>query len=503
MKKIIFSLMTIAAVAAMVISSTTAFFSDTETSTGNTFTAGGIDLKVDSESHYNGLVCVDGKWSDPDYVDCNVNQVSNFSFETPQVEDASGWDIYPPSETDWFVEWQPTVPATYGGYTRPTDPQLEYHHYGGSAIKWHSHEGNQYVELDSDWNGHVGNLNNEPASARISQVIPTVPGKTYTLSFWFSPRPGTPLADNKLEVVWDGTVLATGNTISASGSGLSDTSWTEYTFSVVATAYNTTLEFADVGNANSLGTFLDDINIYAVECVEIPSAVGGDCYGTWEETDLKEGVHKFFYFEDIKPGDWGEDTISLHVYDNDAWGRLVINNLIDADNGCVEPEVAVDADCLTTGDTGADGEMRENLDFWVWLDQGIIPGFQNGDPTLNGEIVDAEEGDNIWQETSEPLLISPGSIGENGETWNLWEGLAPTYSTFCSQYAEDGNDEYAICHGIASDGRMVASTTYYFGVAWELPAGTGNDVQTDMFGGDMILEVEQHRNNTHPFAEPE
>lgn len=42
---------------------TGAFFSDTETSTGNTFTAGAIDLKVDSEQHYNGNVCVNGLWA--------------------------------------------------------------------------------------------------------------------------------------------------------------------------------------------------------------------------------------------------------------------------------------------------------------------------------------------------------------------------------------------------------------------------------------------------------
>lgn len=39
------------------VSGTTAFFSDTETSTGNTFTAGAIDLKIDNDSYYNGNRC--------------------------------------------------------------------------------------------------------------------------------------------------------------------------------------------------------------------------------------------------------------------------------------------------------------------------------------------------------------------------------------------------------------------------------------------------------------
>ncbi len=43
----------------MYIGTTGAFFSDTETSTGNTFAAGAIDLLVDNESYYNGNVCAE------------------------------------------------------------------------------------------------------------------------------------------------------------------------------------------------------------------------------------------------------------------------------------------------------------------------------------------------------------------------------------------------------------------------------------------------------------
>ena len=47
MKKILISLMAIALVIGLVGAGTVAWFSDTETSTGNTFTAGTLDLKVD------------------------------------------------------------------------------------------------------------------------------------------------------------------------------------------------------------------------------------------------------------------------------------------------------------------------------------------------------------------------------------------------------------------------------------------------------------------------
>ncbi|OHB16925.1 MAG: hypothetical protein A2605_00460 [Candidatus Zambryskibacteria bacterium RIFOXYD1_FULL_39_35] len=54
MKKILGSVGMLALVGVLVWGATGAFFSDTETSTGNTFTAGAIDLKVDSLSTYNG-----------------------------------------------------------------------------------------------------------------------------------------------------------------------------------------------------------------------------------------------------------------------------------------------------------------------------------------------------------------------------------------------------------------------------------------------------------------
>ena len=57
--------MTIVA-AAGITASTGAFLSDTETSAGNTFTAGAIDLKVDNESYYNGAISEGTTWLVPD-----------------------------------------------------------------------------------------------------------------------------------------------------------------------------------------------------------------------------------------------------------------------------------------------------------------------------------------------------------------------------------------------------------------------------------------------------
>jgi predicted ribosomally synthesized peptide with SipW-like signal peptide len=211
---------------------------------------------------------------------------------------------------------------------------------------------------------------------------------------------------------------------------------------------------------------------------------GGDCnwdMPNWTEADL--GAHKFFLFDDLKPGDYGEDTISLHVYDNDAWARFIIDEVEDEEVSCTEPEIEVEPNCVANND----GELRENLIFRAWLDQGSIPGFQ-------GKGQDEYEGDNIWQEQYEPLIIHPGTIDIQGETYNIWEALAMAYTGYgCSD--PDGDTGGGSCHGLAQDGHMLGSVTYYFGLAWELPVEVGNEVQTDRLMGDMTFEVVQYRNN--------
>lgn len=56
------SLLTAGAVGAVAFAATGAFFSDTETSTGNILAAGALDLKIDNTCYYNGQACVDSEW---------------------------------------------------------------------------------------------------------------------------------------------------------------------------------------------------------------------------------------------------------------------------------------------------------------------------------------------------------------------------------------------------------------------------------------------------------
>ena len=63
--RILLGLLLIVGAGGALAGGTSAFFSDSETSTGNQFTAGAIDLKVDNDSYYNSNRCVEvtaGVW---------------------------------------------------------------------------------------------------------------------------------------------------------------------------------------------------------------------------------------------------------------------------------------------------------------------------------------------------------------------------------------------------------------------------------------------------------
>jgi len=72
-KKIIISLSVIAVVAAVVVGGTIAYFSDTETSTGNTFTAGTIDISVNGENPWSeSFTLADMKPCYTDYINFRI-----------------------------------------------------------------------------------------------------------------------------------------------------------------------------------------------------------------------------------------------------------------------------------------------------------------------------------------------------------------------------------------------------------------------------------------------
>lgn len=84
---------------------------------------------------------------------------------------------------------------------------------------------------------------------------------------------------------------------------------------------------------------------------------------SWTLSDLDDEL--FFSFTDLKPGDYGEDTISLHVDFNDAYACMAFDLTATPENGQNEPEADADATA------GADeGELQNYLSFLFWNDDG-------------------------------------------------------------------------------------------------------------------------------------
>lgn len=392
MRRIILGLVSILVLGGLVIGATQAWFSDTETSTGNRFQAGKIDLKIDHVlASYNGRDCKG------ECIPTGSQLLLNDDFEgPPTVTHTTGWDIFDDGTPGlgWRVEWvNATTP--FGGFDRPSVAKIEFHKSGNlpntSDIPdgWTAHSGTQYIELDSDWTGHSAVLNNEPALVRIYQDVTTIPGTKYELRYWHSYRPGRGLTDNTMNVKADGAIL---RTVTADGTGQNSTNWVEYVDVFTATDNSTRIEFEGAEDDNSFGIFLDDISLFELSC---STQIGNNQCSLWEEKDLTDG-DIFWNFDDVKPGDYGRNVISYHVYDNNAWMCTLLGKE-DAENGVVEPETEA-------GDLGEPlGELSQFLSFFVWHD---IDGNGLYEPGAGETVI---VNDTLDQISNLPIAEPPGS----------------------------------------------------------------------------------------------
>lgn len=199
------------------------------------------------------------------------------------------------------------------------------------------------------------------------------------------------------------------------------------------------------------------------------------------ETDLTEN-QAIFELDDVKPGDDGEATISLHVIGNDAWACIDIVPVSNDDESSNEPELEVD-DPEDEADLW-DGELAQNLDLKIWIDEGLIPGIQGRDE-------DSTEGDNIWQDYETPLYIGT-ALPEMGTALAMpgmdavatpLPGGLPLWNV-----PIDGNRDE---EGIQP---LIGCKTYYIGFHWEIPWEVGNEIQSDSFVFNMNFLVSQYRN---------
>ena len=204
-----------------------------------------------------------------------------------------------------------------------------------------------------------------------------------------------------------------------------------------------------------------------------PELLGQPCSGSWTLTDLGP-TNQFFNYTDVKPGDQGENTVSLHIDNNPAYACLNITTTSNLENTLTQPEI-------NAGDVSSStGELAGNLHFQAWLDQGATPGFQNSTSTLT----DPTEGDNIWQlgEPSLAMGVMSDLVG-GGLNLTLADGGTGT--------------------------PIPPSSTEYVGLFW--CAGTvtggagnlgcdgstmGNQSQTDSVTANVTFMVTQARNNS-------
>jgi predicted ribosomally synthesized peptide with SipW-like signal peptide len=113
---------------------------------------------------------------------------------------------------------------------------------------------------------------------------------------------------------------------------------------------------------------------------------------SWDPEDLPG--HLFFDFDDLKPSDYGEDTISLDVA-NDAWACMSITQTADDDVTCPKPELEDDQDCTEPGI--GQGELGGLTHFAFW----------------------ADDGDNVYEDNEEIFQTGTASDLFTGDTWTL------------------------------------------------------------------------------------
>ena len=191
-----------------------------------------------------------------------VNLVSNGGFEKPLVTSVDKWDIFADGSTDlvWDVQWAFPPPVSPTG--RPDLANAEFQLSGivlaGEPIT--AFEGSQYAELDTDWNGHVGTLDNEPANVVMSQDIATAAGKHYTISWEQRRRGDDGHNPSTLAFSWngDGPLVTNGTT----------GGWTKYSTERIASGASTTISFTGTSTpdaaGDSYGALIDDIIVEQV-----------------------------------------------------------------------------------------------------------------------------------------------------------------------------------------------------------------------------------------------
>jgi len=203
---------------------------------------------------------------------------------------------------------------------------------------------------------------------------------------------------------------------------------------------------------------------------------------TWTATDLV--LEKFFDFTDVKPGDYGEDTISVHVGSNDAWVCAAAQITEDSDVTYSEPELEDDTTQNLVTPADGNGELDGQVRFAFWKD----------------------DGDNVLEVGENTFLSGPIS-GLNG-AGQIALADTSVNSVFGQNIPVPGDTTVYIGKGWCF-GTMTPTPLAQDGLGTDGPIGPGrvgtgftcdgslvdNAAQTDSVVGDLQFYAVQARNN--------
>jgi len=171
--------------------------------------------------------------------------------------------------------------------------------------------------------------------------------------------------------------------------------------------------------------------------------------------------------EDVKPGDSGEVTFSVHLFDNPGYVWLLGDIQANAENSQPEPEVGA------LGDVGpATGELLDAIEAVVWYDDG-----------------------NNERDDTETLLT--GRSGSNPSSVSVSKADATIVEGTLREVLERLEEGVPLTANPTKTDRVCfpGKTTRHLGFAWELPASVGNQIQSDSVEFDLGFYAEQCRHN--------
>ena len=198
--------------------------------------------------------------------------------------------------------------------------------------------------------------------------------------------------------------------------------------------------------------------------VDWNESYNGEVIESQSETDNPGAI---FNLSDVKPGDYGEVTISLHVSGNDAYGIMTIIPTSNDDVSSTEPELDA-GDAQENPNNIWDGELAQNMNVVIWWDM-----YDEGGSDADNDGIVEFPGDNI----------------QDGTEFVFYDSEAPLV-TF-----ERVLDAIPSTETIEP---LEACTTYYIGINWSIDSEVGSIIQSDEFTADISFYTEQARHNTPP-----